>query len=388
MPLYINLRTNKTIPILTVVINGISYEATASTGFPYTLNLIFHSLNLLSTLSDNIALLSTLLLLLSPRYLPHQLWVFASPARYSFPIIDKGNNILRFHFHPLNFSNINLGQAHNFTRLASGFRNPRIVEYQVWVDADNLVVVFVSNKDSKLAFVNAIKVISIPKDLVPDTTQYLSQSKVEKFEGLNKQSLEVVYRVSVGGVKITPFNDSLWRTWIPDDEFFKTRVGSEKLYFGGRIKYRVGGASREVGPDNVYNSVRLIKSKNDFVPCVNMTWVFLIVGGYKYLVRLHFCDIASISLVLLSMYLDLSYITKSLASPFYTNFLVDGGDGVLSVSVCPSRSSMLHLIDGILNAVEVMKLKNSLSSLDGEVCADFVIKSWSKGNRYIVISYI
>ena len=78
--------------------------------------------------------------------------------------------------------------------------------------------------------------------------------------------------------------------------------------------------------------------------------------------------------------LDLSYITKSLASPFYTNFLVDGGDGVLSVSVCPSRSSMLHLIDGILNAVEVMKLKNSLSSLDGEVCADFVIKSWSKGN--------
>ena len=171
----------------------------------------------------------------------------------------------------------------------------------MWVDADNLVVVFVSNKDSKLAFVNAIKVISIPKDLVPDTTQYLSQSKVEKFEGLNKQSLEVVYRVSVGGVKITPFNDSLWRTWIPDDEFFKTRVGSEKLYFGGRIKYRVGGASREVGSDNVYNSVRLIKSKNDFVPCVNMTWVFLIVGGYKYLVRLHFCDIASISLVLLSM---------------------------------------------------------------------------------------
>ena len=74
MPLYINLRTNKSIPILTVVINGISYEATASTGFPYTLNLIFHSLNLLSTLSDNIALLSTLLLLLSPRYLPHQLW--------------------------------------------------------------------------------------------------------------------------------------------------------------------------------------------------------------------------------------------------------------------------------------------------------------------------
>ena len=279
----------------------------------------------------------------------------------------------------------------NFTRLASGSRNPRIVEYLIWVDADSLVVVFVPNKDSKLAFVNAIEVISAPKDLVPDTARYLSQSKVEKFEGLNKQSLEVVYRVSVGGVKVTPFNDSLWRTWIPDDEFFKTRVGSEKLYFGGRIKYRVGGASREVGPDNVYNSARLIRSKNDSVPRVNMTWVFPVVGGYKYLVRLHFCDIASISLGLLyfNVYvngylayqdLDLSYITNSLASPIYADFVVDGGDGALSVGVGPSRSSMPYLIDGILNAVEVMKLNNSLSSLDGEVCADSVMKSWSTGN--------
>ena len=252
---------------------------------------------------------------------------------------------------------------------------------------------FVPNKDSKLAFVNAIEVISAPKDLVPDTAQYLSSSKLEKFEGLNQQALEIVHRVTVGGVKVTPFNDSLWRTWIPDDGFFRPSVGSEKLYFGGRIKYRVGGASREVGPDNVYNSARLIRSKNDSVPNVNMTWVFPVVGGYKYLVRLHFCDIASISLGLLyfNVYvngnlayedLDLSYVLNSLASPFYADFVVDGGDdGALSVGVGPSKRSMPHVIDGILNAVEVMKLNNSRSSLDGEVCADFVMKSWSTGNN-------
>ncbi|KAG4388884.1 hypothetical protein GLYMA_09G256402v4 [Glycine max] len=336
----------------------------------------------------------------------HTARVFTSPARYTFPISDKGTHIVRLHFHPFTTPILDLGRAQfhvlvnahvvlsNFTRLLSDpTTNPRIVEYLIWVDAESLAVVFVPNKDSKLAFVNAIEVISAPKDLVPDTAQYLSSSKLEKFEGLNQQALEVVHRVTVGGVKVTPFNDSLWRTWIPDDGFFRPSVGSEKLYFGGRIKYRVGGASREVGPDNVYNSARLIRSKNDSVPNVNMTWVFPVVGGYKYLVRLHFCDIASISLGLLyfNVYvngnlayedLDLSYVLNSLASPFYADFVVDGGDdGALSVGVGPSKRSMPHVIDGILNAVEVMKLNNSRSSLDGEVCADFVMKSWSTGNN-------
>lgn len=263
------------------------------------------------------------------------------------------------------------------------------------------MIMFVPTKDSKLAFVNAIEVISAPKDLIPETAQYVGSTKVETFKGLNKQSLEVVYRVTVGGVKVTPFNDSLWRTWVPDDGFFKSSDGSEKIYFGGRIKYRVGGASREVGPDNVYNSARLIRSKNDSVPNVNMTWVFPVVGGYKYLVRLHFCDIASISLGLLyfNVYvngnlvyedLDLSYVTNSLASPFYADFVVDGGDGegAVTVSVGPSKSSMAHVIDGILNGVEVMKMNNSYSSLDGEVCADFVLKSWSTGNSGLLFTLV
>ncbi|KAK7295118.1 hypothetical protein RJT34_18022 [Clitoria ternatea] len=340
--------------------------------------------------------------------------VFTTPARYTFPIRDKGTHMVRFHFYPFNSSNLDLGRAQfhilvdgyvvlsNFSRFVGGSqRNPRIVEYLIWVDAERLVIMFVPNRDSKLAFVNAIEVISAPKDLIPDTAKYLISGKVENFNGLNKQALEVVYRVTVGGPKVTPFNDSLSRTWGPDDEFFKSSVVSEKLYFGGRIKYHVGGASREVGPDNVYNSARLIRSKNDSVPNVNMTWVFPVVGGYKYLVRLHFCDIASISLGLLyfNVYvngylafedLDLSYVTNSLASPFYADFVVDGdgNGGALSVSVGPSKSSIPHVIDGILNAVEVMKLNNSHYSLDGDVCVGSVLKSWSTGNTGILFTLL
>lgn len=289
----------------------------------------------------------------------------------------------------------------NFTRFVSDcVKNPRVVEYLIWVDYEKVEIVFVPEKDLNFAFVNAIEVVSAPKDLVLETAQFLSEEGLKSFDDLNKQAFEVVYRVTVGGPKVTPFNDSLSRTWVTDDEFLKSSVGSERFYFGGRINYQVGGASREVGPDNVYNTARLIKSRNDSVPNVNMTWVFPVVGGYKYLVRLHFCDIASISMRLLyfNVYVngylaledfDLSLVTNALASPFYADFVVDGDSsvGALNVSIGPSKSSLAHVVDGMLNAVEVMKLNNTHKSLDGDVCANFILKSHrSSANTGILLT--
>lgn len=69
--------------------------------------------------------------------------------------------------------------------------------------------------------------------------------------------------------------------------------------------------------------------------------------------------------------------TYSLASPFYADFVVDGDGsvGALSISTGPSTSSLLHVVDGMLNAVEVIKLNNTHKSIAGDDCADFVLKS-------------
>lgn len=131
-----------------------------------------------------------------------------------------------------------------------------------------------------------------------------------------------------------------------------------------------------------------------------MNWVLLVVRGYKYLVRLHFCDIASILMRLLyfNVYVngylaledfDLSLVTNALASPFYADFVVDGDSsvGALNVSIGPSKSSLAHVVDGMLNAVEVMKLNNTHKSLDGNVCANFVLNSHrSSGNTGILLT--
>lgn len=269
-----------------------------------------------------------------------------------------------------------------------------VKDYMIWVDSDELVISLTPSQNSKLAFVNAIEVISAPKDLIADVAYYVGSKKVEQIDGLMKKALETVYRVNVGGPKVTPFNDSLWRNWVPDDEFLKMSDGSEKVHFHGRIKYQEGGASREVGPDNVYNSARVIRGSNGSVAISKISWEFPVVGGYKYLIRMHFCDIASISIDMLyfNVYLngklayenlDLSSNTNGmLASPFYADFVVDeensGVPNLLTVSVGPSNISDPRAVDGILNGVEIMKMSNPMGSLDGDVCAGSLLRSWGR----------
>ncbi|KAL7002462.1 hypothetical protein U1Q18_003616 [Sarracenia purpurea var. burkii] len=330
--------------------------------------------------------------------------VFTRPLYHAFKIRDKGTHLVRLHFHPFYSSKFNLYDSeflvsanqyvllNNFT--VGKAQTLIIKDYMIWVDTEELVITFTPSKKSKIAFVNAIEVISAPKDLVPDIAMLVNSEKIERINGLKKRNaLETVYRVNVGGPKVTPFNDSLWRTWVPDNEFLKLSTESKRVRFSGRIKYQMGGASREICPDNVYNTARAIRSLNNSVPGVNISWEFPVIGGYNYLVRMHFCDIASISFGLpyFNVYVngnlayenfDLSTVTYGgLASPFYADFVVDKESSeVLSLSLEPSNLSFSHAIDAILNGVEIMKMNNSMGSLDGEVCEESNLKFWPRMN--------
>ncbi|GMH22452.1 hypothetical protein Nepgr_024295 [Nepenthes gracilis] len=337
---------------------------------------------------------------------------FARPSKYEFPIRQKGSHFVRLHFHRFHSSKFHLFDA-EFHVLADGYlllhnfrgltmKNSEIREYVLWIDSDKLEISFLPSMKSKFAFVSAIEVISAPKDLILDTAQFVDSDGVAKFGGLSKNAFETIYRINVGGPKVTPFNDSLWRTWIPDDQFLNSiENGSKRVSYSGRIEYQLGGASREVAPDNVYNSARVISSSNSMIPKTNITLTFPIVEGYKYLVRTHFCDIKSTALNLLyfNVYvngnlafenMDLSTISNGmLASPFYADFVVDGGSlGFLNVSIGPSSWSNPNAIDAILNGIEVMKLNNSMGSLDGDVSAALLLKSRPRGTHGVLLPLV
>lgn len=325
--------------------------------------------------------------------------VFDRPSRYVFKIREKGTHMVRLHFSRLNSTEFDSHdvQFHVLVDklvVLSNFsvdHSPLVKEYLIWLDTEKLLISFIPARKSKLAFINAIEVISAPRDLILETAQVVNGVEIEKFDGLNKQAFEVMYRVNVGGSKVTPFNDTLWRTWVPDDQFFRSFDVSRRVYTSGRIYYQDGGVTREVCPDNVYNTARVIASENASIPDAKMIWEFPVVEGYNYLVRLHFCDIASKSLGLLyfNVYvnenlvykdLDLTTLVYQLAVPFYTDFVVDGRNhsGVLSVSIGPSNNSMPYVIDGILNGVEIMKMNKSMGILDGELCGGAILNSWPR----------
>ncbi|XP_043692821.1 probable receptor-like protein kinase At5g24010 [Telopea speciosissima] len=333
----------------------------------------------------------------SPLY--HTARVFTKPSTYEFEIKQKGNHLVRIHFRTLSSTSFNLSNAlfhvsANQFLLLSDFTghspagNPILKEYLIWVDSEKLVISFIPSSDSSLAFVNAIEVISAPGDLIADTARLVKPQGIDDYTGLTKQALETVYRINVGGPKVTPFNDSLWRTWTPDVEFLHLNAASKTVYTSGRIKYLPGGASREVAPDSVYNTARVMNDANVPKPNFNITWNFPVTSGYRYLVRMHFCDIASMSLNLLyfDVYingylaykdLDLSELTgQVLAAPYYVDFVVDTANSQsLSISIGPSSLSNPSRVNAILNGVEIMKLNNSMGSLDGELSLGPIMQS-------------
>ncbi|KAL4567053.1 hypothetical protein LXL04_022624 [Taraxacum kok-saghyz] len=341
----------------------------------------------------------------SPIY--HTARVFTKPSDYKFKINEKGMHLVRIHFLRFGFKNIG-GTCHDqFHVSANGYvllhnfsapkGNPTIKDFLIWVDDAELVISFIPADTSSFAIVNAIEVISAPKDLIPD--EHVTSDQNDRIN--IRHAYETMYRVNIGGVKVTPFNDSLWRNWVPDEDFLKSSKSDSKIHFDGRIQYRSGGASREVGPDNMYNSARIVSSLNNSIPNSNMTWVFPVQKDFSYLVRLHFCDIASISLgmIYFNVYLngnlayenlDLSTLTTYLlASPFYADFVVDPEkfSDFIRVDIGPSSLSRSHAVDGILNGLEIFKMDNSLGSLDGQLCVDQLeFKNRSNGQTSRLLS--
>lgn len=305
--------------------------------------------------------------------------VFSCRASYDFAVRRRGHHILRLHFYPfdpaLTSARFHVGAAgflllHNFTS-----SSPIVKEFILPLDSDVLVLTFVPESGST-AFVNAIELVSAPEELVGDIGTLVARGAADRTDGLSSQVLETLYRINVAGRKVTPFNDTLWRTWVNDERFLVNTESSNSMVrsFGGRIAYPKDSRlmSRRVAPDNVYNSARSVRSEG------NVTWGFPVPAGSRYLVRMHFCDI--VSKVLYELYFniyvnghlavkdfDISSATGSLAYPYYIDFVVDVEDeGMLKLRIGGSKKSRLEEVSGILNALEIMRMNKTSGGMDGD----------------------
>ncbi|CAD6214611.1 unnamed protein product [Miscanthus lutarioriparius] len=291
---------------------------------------------------------------LSPLYLSAR--VFSDVSTYSFFVSQPGRHWIRLYFLPIPDKKYNLTSAtfsvftdnmvllHDFSFIASP-PNPILKEYIVVTQGDTLKIIF-TPKDS-IAFINAIEVVSAPPTLIPNTTNGLPPQ--EQFDiSNNALQLEAAAQAA----------------WVPPRT----------------IKYPDDKAVTPlIAPANIYSTAQQAASTNTSQARFNITWEMEAEPGFKYLIRLHFCDI--ISKALNSLYfnvyingmmgvsnLDLSSLTMGLAVAYYQDFTVDSSsiiNSTLLVQVGPSTTDSSNT-DAILNGLEVMKISNQAKSLDGQ----------------------
>jgi serine/threonine protein kinase len=308
--------------------------------------------------------------------------VFTAPSSYTFSIKQPGRHFVRLHFFPFRYqSEVDLAADARFRVSVQGVvfidgyapENGTAVarEFSVNVGGDSLAIAFTPT--GKVAFVNAIEVVSHPDVLIGDAATTVNPAGT--YVGLSAQVLETVHRVNMGAPKITPNNDTLWRTWRPDKPFLRDdSLVLRKEVRPGTIHRTPGLSTQEMAPDTVYATATELNSSltaTTMNVMFNVTWQFNATpAGSAYLLRLHFCDIVSTAAysLVFNVYIggwralteyEISEDTLgALAVPLYKDFVLDAKDattGEITVSIGPSTLGNGDP-DGLLNGLEIMRM--------------------------------
>ncbi|XP_057981804.1 receptor-like protein kinase HERK 1 isoform X2 [Malania oleifera] len=180
----------------------------------------------------------------------------------------------------------------------------------------------------------------------------------------------------MGGTAISPDNDTLWRVWVSEENYLRHSIFAKSVRNIKAVNYTLKWPTRDVAPPSVYGTATRLTSEGDPNFNANITWLFDVDPGFDYLVRFHFCDIASpspgkihfnvyINSWMVFQDLDLSNLTSNvLGAPYAMDVVARiSNSRVLSVGVGPPNRD-LHNSEGILNGLEIMKINSSKGGLD------------------------
>ena len=304
----------------------------------------------IKTSVDTIPVSDTLPLYLTAR-------IFPGKATYSFYISRPGRHWIRLHFYPLPHPLYNLTDSvfsvtTDTTVLLHDFSatNPSSVvfkEYLVYA-SEKLSLYFKPHKGS-IAFINAVEIISVPDELVPDSASSVPQSP--DFKGLSSFSLQVSHRLNIGGDQVSSKIDPLSRTWLSDKPYNSFPEGTRNVTVDPKtITYPEGGATELIAPNPVYASAAEMADAQTSEPNFNLSWSVSVDSGHDYFIRLHFCDVVSKSLnelvfnVFINKFiaisgLDLSTKTNALGTAYYADFVLNASaitNGSILVQVGPT----------------------------------------------------
>lgn len=140
------------------------------------------------------------------------------------------------------------------------------------------------------------------------------------------------------------------------------------------IRYS-SGVSAYDAPSLVYATMQEMADANIGNQNFNISWVFNVDLGFRYIVRLHFCNFMSKNLqsLLFNVYtsnqpvlssFDVPVKAHRLSTTYFVDFILEVWIEKILVQVgLPQMESPLP--NAVLNGLEIMKLSNLKGSLDG-----------------------
>ncbi|KAM6598931.1 hypothetical protein CsatA_018540 [Cannabis sativa] len=338
--------------------------------------------------------------------------VFGEASVYNIVTKQAGLHWLRLHFNPVENPHYDLRSAcfsvvangitllHRFSLSNSGYSTPLIKEYVVDLSGKSWrkLVLKLNPLNGSVAFINGVEVISVPNKQFPSTASPIPLGA--SVEIPSEIAYETVYRVNMGGPLITPKNDSLWRTWEPDGPFLLNAASARNVTKNPSLVKFPDGVSPEIAPNWVYSTAQEMADANVTNQKFNISWSFKVQNGFSYFLRMHFCDVVSISLgnLVFNVYVnkqsalntfDISSRTMELLSAaYYADFVVNlpkNSDKKILVQVGPSNLGGFSS-NAILNGLEILKMSSPTGSLDGNLAADVIDSKSSSSKKWMVLA--
>ncbi|KAI8534170.1 hypothetical protein RHMOL_Rhmol10G0068300 [Rhododendron molle] len=329
-----------------------------------------------------------------------------SQFSYTFKV-NPGQKFIRLHFHPVSYPGFKRSNAiftvkagrctllSNFsaslTADALGLRC-FVKEFCLNVgESPALTISFFpspsSPSEAAYAFINGIEIVSMPTGLYytqgNDPGAFVA-GQTYRFYIENSTAHEMIQRLNVGGSSISSFEDSgMFREWSEDSNHL---VESSVVPISTTIPVKYTSIPIHIAPQKLYQTTWSVGPTKQSGQLNNFTWKLPVDVGFRYLVRLHFCELEYeikdsgqrefciiINEQIAEACADIFKWSGEIGVAVYRDYVVKMEGHIMegkrdlviaTQSHCCGRRSK-HAIDPILNGIEVFKLSNLDNNLAG-----------------------
>ncbi|XP_062106467.1 receptor-like protein kinase FERONIA [Humulus lupulus] len=267
-------------------------------------------------------------------------------------------------------------------------------EYILTVEKSPMKITFTptsSQAGGAFAFINGIEIVSMPSALYYSNGRGLAIVGQEGrfFTLTNNTAMETMYRINIGGNTLSPIDDTgMFRQWNTEEEYLVSE-GLSVLPVAHNtttpLKFR-DNISSYAAPDSVYKTGRSTGNKPNktLLRSYNLTWEFSVDSKFRYMLRLHFCEInkefTEVGDRVFYIYIaddrvekkfDIINFAHGQYVPYYKDYLWFGNNSdqkkvKLSVALQANPDDYrTTFVDAILNGLEIFKLNDDSSNLAG-----------------------